>query len=86
MSKKVLVNSNCLSVSPVNAASMYGVYSKIIFERNDGWTIGAPAELEKLAHSLWQKTWVAFRSWPRYERLDISKYQPLKPPPKAKGK
>lgn len=87
MCHKVVVNENCLSVHPAHACHQYGVFAKIIFERNDGWTLGAPEDLEKLAHSLWDGAWVAFRRFPDYERQTISKYQgPVKAAKSSKKK
>lgn len=76
MCQKVVVNEHGRSTHPAQAFHLEGVLAKIIFERNDGWTLGAPAELEAVAHSLWSKQWVAFRRWPGYARQPIKDYLP----------
>ena len=75
MCQKVVVNEHGRSCHPAQAFHLEGVLSKIIFERNDGWTLGAPPEFEALALSLWVNQWVAFRRWPLYERQPIKDYR-----------
>ena len=31
----------------------------VIYERNDGWTLGAPRRLERRARGLWEGDWIA---------------------------
>lgn len=39
--------------SPQRAKTEYGINPTVVFERDDGWTIGAPESLVEVAASLW---------------------------------
>lgn len=75
MSDRVVVNADGFAVRPADACSHYGVFSKVIFERADGWKLGAPPEFERTALAQWPDQWVAFRRWPLYERQPIRDYR-----------
>ena len=74
MCERVIVNDCGLALRPAEAFFNRLICARIIFERNDGWTLGAPPELERVAHAQWSAEWVAFRCWPDYERQPIAKY------------
>ena len=72
---KVVVNENGLAVRPSEACHIYGVFAKVIFCREDGWTLGAPAELERVAFGTWADKWIGFARWPLYEKQGIAAYR-----------
>jgi hypothetical protein len=51
---RVLINKSGAAVRPKEAEC------DVIFIRNDGWSLGAPARLVEDAYKLWQNEWVAF--------------------------
>ena len=57
--RRVIVDKSGQATSPKQAQKM-GVYYEIVFIRNDGWTLGAPVELESDAIALWKERWVAY--------------------------
>lgn len=44
-------------------ASARGVKPVVVFVREDGWTLGAPADLVRRARALWADQWVAEAKW-----------------------
>ena len=72
--ERVIVNDCGLALRPAEAFFNRLIVARIIFERVDGWTLGAPPEFERVAYAQWSAEWVAFRRWPDYERQPISKY------------
>lgn len=57
---------------PERAKIEFGVIPDVIFLRDDGWSLGAPKHLERVAWAMWSKEWVAFMYNPP------SKFQPIK--------
>lgn len=67
---RVLISEEGEAVSPYRTSEQLDV----IFVRDDGWSLGAPAVLEHAARSLWAGRWVAvwrvqpngrwLRTWP----------------------
>ncbi len=55
---RVVINDQGYAVSPEEAKAD-GVIPDIIFIRDDGWSLGAPALLTDVAESLWKDKWVA---------------------------
>lgn len=82
MCDRVIVNDCGLALRPAEAFYNRLILSEIIFERVDGWTLGAPPEFERVAYAQWSAEWVAFRRFPDYERVLIDKYE--LPPAKRK--
>lgn len=50
----------------------------IIFIRNDGWTLGAPKQYERVAFKLWENEWVGFAERGEEFYSDIEDYYPSK--------
>lgn len=76
MCHRVVVNENGLALSPENAMLRYAVGAKVIFQRDDGWTLGAPQQFERIAWELWRDNWVCFARWPLYEACPMEFYRP----------
>ena len=72
---RVLVNADGFAVRPHEAAEHYGIYSKVIFQRADGFTLGAPADLERVALAMWTDDWVSFGRWPLYAKQPMREYR-----------
>ncbi len=72
---RVVVNSDGFAVSARDAFNHHGICAKVIFLRADGWSLGAPAELERVALATWADHWVSFMRWPLYERQPIKDYR-----------
>lgn len=58
-------------------ASAKGITPVIVFKRDDGWCLAAPANLEQAAYKLYEKEWVEFVRKPSLEFRSIKDYQPL---------
>lgn len=61
---RVLIDAEGLAVSSERARRDYGVKPDVIFIRNDGWSLGAPASLEVAASQLWPDAWVGIMRRP----------------------
>ena len=72
---RVVVNDNGLALPPADACLRYGIVARVIFQRRDGMTLGAPSELEDVAWSLWPAQWELFARWPKYESLPMQFYR-----------
>lgn len=57
---RVIYNEHMDATTSERARSLYGVSPDIIFLRDDGWSLGAPAHLEYEAYRTWQNEWTAF--------------------------
>jgi hypothetical protein len=75
MCHRVVVNENGLALPPDVAMLQYAVGAKVIFQRNDGWTLGAPPQFERIAWELWRDQWLCFARWPLYEALPMEFYK-----------
>lgn len=74
MCHRVVVNDSGLALPPDAACLRYGIVSRVIFQRNDGWKLGAPPELEDIAWTLWPDRWELFARWPSYDSLPMQFY------------
>lgn len=54
---RVVVDRSGRAVPP-DQASERGIAWDVIFVRRDGWTLGAPARLAKVAFRMWEGEWV----------------------------
>jgi len=70
---KVMVSDN-EAVSSREARERYGIHPNIIFIRNDGWSLGAPASLEGIAFHTWADSWIGFMRKPETTARDISEW------------
>ena len=51
-----------------------GIKPDVIFLRSDGWTLGAPKELERVAYDQWPNDWTHFARRPFKRWIPIAKY------------
>lgn len=58
---RVLVSAEGCALPPRMAETRYGIKPDIIFYREDGWSIGAPADLERYAYEMWRQSWRFFQ-------------------------
>lgn len=56
---RVLVHANGLAVRRWKAEQVYGILPSVVYVREDGWSLGAPVELERAAYDLYAEKWVA---------------------------
>jgi len=56
---RVMVQGN-FATTPRKAREVYKVIPEIIFIRNDGWSLGAPAHLVNEAFMTWHESWSHF--------------------------
>lgn len=56
---RVLVGASGEALPSARALELFGLVPSVVFIRNDGWTLGAPSELERAAYLLWAGEWVA---------------------------
>lgn len=52
---RIVINEYGDAISPKRT----GIEPKVIFVRDDGWSLGAPRSLWKVAHDLWKDHWIA---------------------------
>lgn len=74
---QVIINEQGLSESPAVAEEKHKVIPSIIFWRNDGWSLGAPKEFEKLAYELWKLRWVRYGRSPDFIPETMETYVPV---------
>lgn len=60
---RVVFNEHGEATTALKAKHIHGVEPVVIFERDDGWRLGAPAHLEAVARQLWEDTWVSVARW-----------------------
>lgn len=61
---RVVVAANGTAVPSFRACRDYEVYATVIFVRDDGWSLGAPAELEGVAEAMYRDAWVGIMRAP----------------------
>ena len=57
---RVVINEHGEAVPAGRAIRDYNIIPDIIFIRDDGWSLGAPAPLEVVAYGMWSDEWVGF--------------------------
>lgn len=72
--RRVLINEYGETKTPRRAREENGVKSDIVFVRRDGWSLGAPLHLERVAYELWADHWVSFCRRPDLEMRSICDY------------
>lgn len=76
---RVIVDSGALGVTPKRAREEYNITPDVIFIRNDGWSLGAPARFEQVALALWRDDWIGIircpdtraQPWPEDDHGDL---------------
>lgn len=71
--ERILVDREGTALSPRRAITT-GTEIYVIFHRDDGWSLGAPAELEDVARAMWPDQWVTFSRGPDWESRPMSEY------------
>lgn len=85
---RVVVDGAGTALPPARAKEQ-GVVPRIIFIREDGWTLGAPEHLAKVAEATWHDVWIGFVKRPSKvaRPLNVSDHTPSAdtpcPPPHA---
>ena len=72
---RVIVGPEGTATRPRRALEDHGIMPTIIFIRDDGWTLGAPADLEGVAFAMWREEWVAFMRQGATTAVPISQYR-----------
>lgn len=72
---RVLITRQGDAYPSKRAREQYGVEPDIIFIRNDGWSLAAPAYLEREAFDLWPDFWTHFIRKPQRFAHPISEYK-----------
>lgn len=57
MPRRVVVNEDGYAAPPGEALEVHGITPAVVYIRNDGWTLGAPAALADVAWNLWADSW-----------------------------
>lgn len=71
---RVVINSDGYAVTPQRARDEYSISPDIVFVRDDGWTLGAPKSLERIAYRMWKKEWVYFATKDEKKLKSIDEY------------
>ena len=74
---RVLISSDGEATSSRRAREEHGVNPDVIFIRRDGWSLGAPKHLARVAYRLWADEWVLFIERPDTEERAIVEWNPL---------
>lgn len=72
---RVIIDYEGTGVPYTRAAKDYHIEPTIGFMRNDGWSLGAPAELESVAYRMWADEWKWFIRTGEIEWRPIKEYQ-----------
>ena len=71
---RIIVDVEGLGVPTDRAIKEYNEFPDIIFIRDDGWTLGAPARFERVAYEMWKDSWTHFIRRPNVTPIPISDY------------
>lgn len=71
---RVVVDRHALGVTPARAWDDYRVEPSVIYVRNDGWSLGAPAHLSNVAFATWAGQWV--EKWVRQGAVWVMVWPP----------
>lgn len=74
---RVVVDEYGTSVSPEDAKKRFGIEWRVIFIRDDGWCLGAPLFLERVAYEMWKNAWIGFVRRSSGKVRPISEYRPV---------
>ncbi len=77
---RVVVDGAGVALPPGPAREM-GAVPHVIFIRGDGWTLGAPEHLAKVAEALWSDEWIGYVKRPSKTArpLNVSTDSPPEP-------
>jgi len=71
---RVVVDIDGFAVPSKRAQNEYGIDPDIVFVRDDGWTLGAPKSLEKIAYKMWENEWAYFATKDEKKLRPIQEY------------
>lgn len=71
---RVVVDEQGYAVNVMRARYYYEVERDVVFLRDDGWTLGAPQHLERVAYETWRGEWTHFARKPWKKWIAIRKY------------
>lgn len=71
---RVVVTESGVGVDARRAKAEYGARVDVVFLRADGWTLGAPKHLERVAYDMWKDRWTHFVRRPHSVWVPIDKY------------
>lgn len=71
---RVVINFEGEATSSRRAREVFGVSPDVVFLRNDGWMLGAPASLESVAFKIWRNEWIGFVRRPNQKFSPIKEY------------
>jgi hypothetical protein len=54
---RVVVDPDGRATTPERARRDYGITPDIVFERDDGWRLGAPSVYKNIAEDMWKDEW-----------------------------
>jgi hypothetical protein len=74
---RVIISEDGNAVSPKIARDSKSIVSEIIFVRDDGWSLGANAQLQHSAFDIWKDKWIAFIDVPNRIMLPIAEYHKI---------
>jgi len=55
---RVVINENGEATTPEAALRDHDLRPDIIYVRDDGWSLGTPAQFDTVASRMWEKEWV----------------------------
>ena len=71
---RVVINREGEATTPFRAHQEHGITPTIMFVRDDGWTLGAPPQFEKVAFEMWPEQWIGFSALPTKKFRPIKEY------------
>lgn len=71
---RVIVHRDGLGVTPARAWDEHRIEPSVIYVRNDGWSLGAPAHLSNVAFATWAGKWV--EKWVRQGGVWVQVWPP----------
>lgn len=71
---RVMVDAQGLAVSPESARTRHGVTPGIVFIRDDGWSLGSPAQFESRAAALYADHWIGVLRLPTQAAQSVVSY------------
>lgn len=74
MPNRVIINEKGDSTSKELASEEHDTDVHVIFFRTDGWSLGAPDELESVAYEMWKDSWVKFARSPQFIPKNMTEY------------
>jgi len=56
---RVVINAEGEATTSRRARREFKIFPHVIFVRDDGWMLGAPAHLIDVAEKMWEREWIA---------------------------